>query len=252
MAGLRRGSLASDNSDSSTEDTIVVDTTTRTRIEAFSTEEHAPRAQLTQFEYKSDDPRWKKVAQKMELGENGELRPGQARVLHVLSKDVSVLLLARTSWGKSLIFQGRYHMLDDLETPTETRTHRYITVIFVPLSGLGAEQTDKINKRARRQDPSLKEDPAIFYDSSKFEEEYLMDIQAGRYKWVFISPEKSLHPDVMRKLWENSDFRQKVLLLAVDEAHLVSDWYAITLHFCGSLKLTQAIGGKNSGRPMHN
>jgi hypothetical protein len=43
----------------------------------------------------------------------------------------------------------------------------------------------------------------------------------------YLSPEKALHADVMKSLWKNANFRSKVLLLAVDEVHLVSEWYVI-------------------------
>jgi superfamily II DNA helicase RecQ len=39
-----------------------------------------------------------------------------------------------------------------------------------------------------------------------------------------MSPEKALHPTVVSKLWANEAFRGRVNLVAVDEAHLVSDW----------------------------
>jgi superfamily II DNA/RNA helicase len=63
-----------------------------------------------------------------------EIRESQAKVLSLLYKEKSVLLLARTGWGKSLIFQGLFHMQLKIE-----KTARFITIIFVPLSGLGQE-----------------------------------------------------------------------------------------------------------------
>jgi superfamily II DNA helicase RecQ len=161
-----------------------------------------------------NNPQYLQVEKNMQIL---EIRESQAQVLSLLYKEKSVLLLARTGWGKSLIFQGLFHMQLEVE-----KTARFITIIFVPLSGLGQEQVTEINKRSRELGAT--EDTAIFYDKTKVGDHHLEDIQKGKYKWVYMSPEKALHPDVMKCLWENVDFRSKVLLLAVDEAHLVSEW----------------------------
>jgi len=81
----------------------------------------------------------------------------------------------------------------------------------------------EINQRAKEQ--GAVKDVAIYYDRTKVGADYLHNIRDGEYHWVYISPEKALHPNVIKSLWENPDFRSKVLLFAVDEAHLVSDWY---------------------------
>ncbi len=101
----------------------------------------------------------------------------------LLLEGSSVLLLARTGWGKSLIFQGlRYAALKESDRPQS----RHITVVFVPLSGLGQEQVDEINEKAGSN-------VAIFYDKTKVHDRHLLDIRNGRYSWLFISPEKALH-----------------------------------------------------------
>ena len=151
-----------------------------------------------------------------------KIRKVQAFVLLLLLKRTSVLLLARTGWGKSLIFQGlRYAVLKDSDRPQKSR---HITIIFVPLSGLGQEQTDKINEKAGST-------VAIFYDKTKVDDRHLLDIRNGCYHWVFISPEKALHPKTVKLLWEIVDFRENVLLFAVDEGHLVVEWYGEVLLF---------------------
>jgi len=81
----------------------------------------------------------------------------------------------------------------------------------------------EINQRARELD--AKEDVAVFYDKTKIGEHYLKDIKEGKYKWIYLNPEKALHPHVFDQLWESVEFRSKILLFAVDEAHLVSEWY---------------------------
>ena len=156
-----------------------------------------------------------------------KIRELQAKVLSLLKKKHCVLLLARTGWGKSLIFQGLYYM--DLDPKNSTQ---YITVVFVPLTGLGQEQVGEINRRGRAH--GEKDDVAIFYDKTKVADHHLEDIRKGKYRWIYLSPEKALHPDVFNKVWESPDFRSKVLLIAVDEAHLVSEWCVNTLAFSSS------------------
>lgn len=167
------------------------------------------------WSFEQEDPQYLQVQKVMKIP---QIRETQARVLKLLHKQKSVLLLARTGWGKSLIFQGLFHM--NLET---NKPCRFITIVFVPLSGLAQDQVVEINQRAK--DQGAVKDVAIYYDRTKIGIHYLHDIRDGEYQWVYLSPEKALHPDVIKNLWENADFRSKVLLFAVDEAHLVSDWY---------------------------
>jgi len=164
-----------------------------------------------EWELRVDDPRFCHVQSCLKIE---KIRKVQAFVLLLLLEGSSVLLLARTGWGKSLIFQGlRYAALKESDRPQS----RHITVVFVPLSGLGQEQVDEINEKAGSN-------VAIFYDKTKVHDRHLLDIRNGCYSWVFISPEKALHPQTMKMLWENVDFREKMLLFAVDEGHLVVEW----------------------------
>jgi hypothetical protein len=84
------------------------------------------------------------------------------------------------------------------------------SLLYLLLSGLGQEQVTEINKRSRELGAT--EDTAIFYDKTKVGDHHLENILKGKYKWVYMSPEKALHPDVMHCVWENVDFRSKGLL----------------------------------------
>lgn len=167
----------------------------------------------------------------------------QAKVLSLLHHKVCVLLLARTGWGKSLIFQGLFFMLYDLSFD-QTKASRFITVIFVPLSALGQEQAAYINQKANKP-------VAIFYDKTKTEDEYLEDIRRGKYLWVFMSPERALHTQTMKVLWEDVGFRAKILLLAVDEGHLVSDWLVFIFLLLCRIVLIR-IGEPSSAKHIAN
>lgn len=138
------------------------------------------------------------------------IKPGQQSVFRALRARKDVLLIAPTGWGKSLLFNFFRLMLPEAS--------RCITLIFVPLEGLGNEQVSRLNKS---EGPTT----AILFDGSKVERFWLDRIKAGQYKVVFISPEKAMKPEVHKILWDSPDFRHRVNLIAVDEAHLVVEWY---------------------------
>ena len=72
------------------------------------------------------------------------------------------------------------------------KTARFITIIFVPLSGLGQEQVTEINKRSRELGAT--EDTAIFYDKTKVGDHHLEDILKGKYKWGLYEPREGIAP----------------------------------------------------------
>ena len=95
-----------------------------------------------------------------------------------------------------------------------------ITIVLTPLKGLAQSQVSELN------DPKAKggqATTAIFLSGdSTFKD--LRDTAKGVYRMVYISPEKANNPDVNKLLWHSTDFRSKVNLIAVDEAHLVEEW----------------------------
>lgn len=121
-------------------------------------------------------------------------------ILHLLSgKDCLVLM--PTGMGKSLCYQLPALMLDGL------------TVVISPLISLMKDQTDKL--------AALGID-AAYINSSLGKEERLKRYRLltdGRYRIIFVSPER----------FRKDDFREairgrKISLLALDEAHCISQW----------------------------
>jgi superfamily II DNA helicase RecQ len=102
-----------------------------------------------------------------------------------------VCLPACTGFGKSLVFQALYwmHVKTLMQKPNCNRTglarpKKGVTIVFVPLSGLGEEQVEKLNRDEGKE-------VAFFYDGSKTEPHHLHDIVAGKYRVVYLSPEKA-------------------------------------------------------------
>jgi ATP-dependent DNA helicase RecQ len=130
-----------------------------------------------------------------------EFREGQADVVTRLLEGRSSLAIFPTGSGKSLCYQLPALILDGL------------TVVISPLIALMKDQIDFLVERkipAARLDSSLdRESAARTYD----------DLRARRTRILYVSPER-LGNERFLQLLE----RQSISLLAVDEAHCISEW----------------------------
>ncbi len=128
-------------------------------------------------------------------------REGQEAVVSRLMTGKSVLAVFPTGAGKSLCYQLPALALDGL------------TVVISPLIALMIDQLEFLTKRgvpAARLDSSLtREETLELYDS----------LHAGRLKLLYISPERLGNERFLQTLR-----RQKIALLAIDEAHCISQW----------------------------
>jgi superfamily II DNA helicase RecQ len=161
----------------------------------------------------------KRGLSKIERFYRQSLRGKQCQVFGNLYKGKSVVLRAPTGWGKSRIFQGFRLMLQkdkDCRDPLRDP----ITIIFTPLLGLGDAQVLELNHR----EPDI----AIFLNGNSSSND-LLRVSQGHYRVVYISPETSQTAAVGRALWWNPNFRHLICLVAVDEAHLVDEWYDISV-----------------------
>lgn len=128
-------------------------------------------------------------------------RPGQRRVMEILLAGRSAAAVFPTGGGKSLCYQ-----LPALQLPG-------VTVVVSPLIALMKDQLDALRARAL---------PAARLDSTLELEEYrqvMSDLRSGSLKLLYVAPER----------FGNERFRQALSqvdlsLLAIDEAHCVSEW----------------------------
>jgi ATP-dependent DNA helicase RecQ len=128
-------------------------------------------------------------------------RKGQKRVISRLLSKISTLAIFPTSGGKSLCYQLPALLLDGL------------TVVISPLIALMKEQVETLTARgvaAARLDSSL--------DAAQSRQVY-DDLRAGRLKLLYIAPERLASQRFLHAL-----AGQKIALLAVDEAHCISQW----------------------------
>jgi len=127
--------------------------------------------------------------------------PGQKQVIDAILAGRSALAIFPTGGGKSLCYQLPALLLDGL------------TVVISPLIALMKDQIDFLVGKgvvAARLDSSLtREENFQVFD----------DLHAGRTRILYVSPERLGNERFLQMLT-----RIKIALLAVDEAHCISQW----------------------------
>jgi len=129
------------------------------------------------------------------------LRDGQQRVIDSVLDGKDTLAIMPTGGGKSLCYQIPAHLLQGL------------TVVVSPLISLMKDQLGKLEELGVR---------ACQVNSSLHAEEEhaaLGAIAAGECEIVFCTPERLASPDFLAVLKQT-----KVVLVAIDEAHCISQW----------------------------
>jgi|GEM_PF-832406 len=129
-------------------------------------------------------------------------RPGQREIITKLLAGENVLGILSTGGGKSVTYQLPAMMLPG------------IALVISPLISLMIDQVQQLRKRGWRN---------VAYVNSALEmsevKRLLQEIGQGAYKLLYISPEKVQQPAIQKLL-----ARRGVSLVAVDEAHCISQW----------------------------
>lgn len=128
-------------------------------------------------------------------------RPLQREIVHAATEHRDVLALLPTGGGKSVCFQVPGLLLDGL------------AVVISPLIALMQDQVQQLRKRGIKA-------LAMHSGMSRSEIDIALDNAVyGKYKFLYVSPER-LQTDLFRERFS----RMNVSLVAVDEAHCVSQW----------------------------
>ena len=128
-------------------------------------------------------------------------RPGQREAIEYVLAKRDALVVMPTGSGKSLCYQLPSFFLDGT------------TVVISPLIALMKDQVDALTAKNKL---------ATFVNSTltvNEQHERLARLSRGEYKIVYVSPERLRNVDFLRALGST-----RVALLAVDEAHCISQW----------------------------
>ena len=128
-------------------------------------------------------------------------RMWQEEIIDTLLTRRDVVVVMPTGSGKSLCYQLPALLLDG------------VTLVISPLIALMKDQVDGLVQN---------QVPATFINSALTPSEQgqrLREVQQGRYKLVYIAPERFRNPGFMEGIQSC-----RVSLFAVDEAHCVSEW----------------------------
>lgn len=128
-------------------------------------------------------------------------RPGQREVIEILLTGRPALAILPTGGGKSICYQLPATLLDGL------------TLVVSPLIALMKDQVDVLRARgitAARLDSTVTADEARgIYDGMK----------SGTLKLLYVAPERLVNEAFVQRL-----ARTNIALLAIDEAHCISEW----------------------------
>ena len=128
-------------------------------------------------------------------------RGRQKEIIETVLTGRHVLAIMPTGSGKSILYQLPALLLDDL------------TLVISPLIALMKDQVDGLRK---------KKIDATFINSSldkKEREQRYQNVADGKYKLLFVTPERFRKKEFLTILKKRT-----VNLLAVDEAHCISEW----------------------------
>jgi ATP-dependent DNA helicase RecQ len=130
-----------------------------------------------------------------------DFRPGQVDVVAAVLAGHDTLAVLPTGGGKSLCYQVPALVIPGL------------TVVISPLISLMTDQVDRLVSRGV---------PATFLNSTLEADEArarLAQVASGTLRLLYVAPERLAAPDLTRALCQRG-----VALLAVDEAHCISEW----------------------------
>ena len=128
-------------------------------------------------------------------------RPGQDKVIEAVLDGKNTMVLFPTGGGKSLCYQVPATMLDGL------------TIVISPLVALMQDQVEQLNNRGIS---------ATYVNSSisSWEiEQRFANARNGMYDLLYCSPER-----LKTTLWEAEMPKLDIDLIAIDEAHCISEW----------------------------
>jgi ATP-dependent DNA helicase RecQ len=138
-------------------------------------------------------------------------RGQQQRVIERVLAGRHAMVIMPTGMGKSLCFQIPALVPDDHDDTNHER--RSLTLVISPLIALMKDQVDALTAKGI---------DAAFINSSLSRQEResrYKGVAAGRFDLLYVTPERFRKPEFVDVIGQ-----RKIRLLAVDEAHCISEW----------------------------
>jgi superfamily II DNA helicase RecQ len=134
---------------------------------------------------------------------NFEPRPGQIEgVWQIIFARRDLILIAKTSFGKSVLLQAPSAIVPDSTS-----------LLILPLDKIGEEQYEKIARFPQARPCLLKQDTVTPM--------LLEDVKAGNYTHILLGLEQALSKE-FRKVIRDPHFQKRLIIVAIDEAYLIS------------------------------
>ena len=131
-----------------------------------------------------------------------EFKPTQKKIISWITKKESCLVIMPTGWGKSLCYQ----------VPTLIQKEG-LTLVVSPLIALMNNQVDQLKQKQISA-------AALHSALSKEEKKKILNnISINKYRLLYVTPERFQKEDFMRIINQ-----QNISLMAIDEAHCISQW----------------------------
>lgn len=178
------------------------DGATRPEIQIVSSNAIAKARQITIRAAQLDEPtQHQAIIEAVRIIYPYHPRDGQREALHrLIYQKKDLILIAKTSFGKSMILQAVSKLLD-----------KAITLILIPLQQIGEEQMEYIRQIGGQ--------PCLL-NTTSISDSILDEITAGKYTHIMVSPELAIS-ERFRHTALISVFQKRLALVVVDGAHLV-------------------------------
>lgn len=150
-------------------------------------------------------------------------RPKQEEIIEAVLNEEDALALLPTGGGKSICFQVPAMMRDG------------VCIVVTPLISLMKDQVENLRKR---DIPAL----AVYSGMTSREVDVALDnCIYGKYKFLYLSPER-----LQTELFRERVKEMQVNLIAVDEAHCISEWgYDFRPAYLNIVSLRELLPGVN-------
>ncbi|XP_044168211.1 probable ATP-dependent DNA helicase RecS [Acropora millepora] len=169
---------------------------------------------------------------KYALGEVGRanitLKPKQEEILKIIAlKQKDVLAVLPTGYGKSLIYQIIPPLMDYMDSDQRPTQKKSIVLVVSLLNALIKDQVTKL-KQSGLKACILKGDRVEGDEEERKEEQEVLAFSAienlREFQLIFAHPEALVGNKNGIKLLKTTEFKNRIKVIVVDEAHLVVDW----------------------------